>query len=158
MEKTETKETVKVLVRNRKALHLYHILEQHECGIELVGCEVKSLRAGTANMMDSFATVRNGQLMLMNLHINPYPQGNRENPDPTRSRRLLMHKQEIGRLAGKISQKGFTLIPLSIYIKGRHVKVELGLGKGKNTFDKKEVLKERDIRRETDRSVRERER
>jgi len=155
--KAKEKEALHVLVRNRKALHLYEILEKHEAGIELVGCEVKSLRAGTANLTDSFANVRNGELQLMNMHITPYPQGNRQNPEPDRTRKLLMHKQEISRLAGKVSQKGFTLVPLAVYLKGRRVKVELALARGKNTYDKKQALKERDIKREADREMRRRE-
>ncbi|MCK5219469.1 SsrA-binding protein SmpB [bacterium] len=147
----------KYLVGNRRAFHLYQVLEKHEAGIELKGCEVKSLRAGTANLMDSFAAVKEGQLWLMNMHIAPYAQGNRENTDPMRSRRLLMHKREINRLAGSISQKGLTLIPLGLYLQGRRVKVELGLARGKHTYDKKQALKERDISRETERAVRGRE-
>jgi SsrA-binding protein len=150
------KQDQKILARNRKALHLYHILETYETGIELKGCEVKSLRAGTASFQDCYGQVRNGSVFLLNMHITPYPQGNRENPEPTRTRRLLLHKREITRLAGKVSQKGLTLVPLSAYIKGRHVKIELALAKGKNTYDKKRALKEKDIKRETDRQMRQR--
>ncbi len=144
----------KMLVSNRQARHEYEILETFETGIELVGCEVKSLRASQANLQDSYALVKSGELWLLNLQINPYPQGNRQNPEPARSRRLLMHKREIIRLAGKVSQKGFTLVPLSINLKGRHVKLELALARGKHTYDKKQVLKERDIKRESDRQLR----
>jgi len=152
------KTEIKTLVRNRKALHLYHILEKYEAGIELVGCEVKSLRAGSANLQDCYGMIRQGSLFLMNMHISPYPQGNRQNPEPTRTRRLLMHKREIYRLAGKVSQRGYTLVPLSVYLKGNKVKIELAVARGKHTYDKKQALKERDIRRETDRMLRQRER
>ncbi len=156
MKKAET-HAGKYLAGNRRAFHLYQMLEKYEAGIELKGCEVKSLRAGAANLRDSFAAVKEGQLWLMNMHISPYAQGNRENPDPLRSRRLLMHKREINRLAGSIAQKGLTLIPLGLYLQGRCVKVELGLARGKHTYDKKQALKERDIKRETERAVRGRE-
>ncbi len=147
----------KYLAGNRRAFHLYEVLEKYEAGIELKGCEVKSLRAGEANLRDSFAAVKEGQLWLMNMQISPYAQGNRENPEPLRARRLLMHKREINRLAGSIAQKGLTLIPLGLYLQGRRVKVELGLARGKHTYDKKQALKERDISRETERAVRGRE-
>ncbi|NTV53749.1 MAG: SsrA-binding protein SmpB [Candidatus Firestonebacteria bacterium] len=152
---TEKKvETITPLVSNRQARHAYEILETFETGMELVGCEVKSLRAHQAVLQDSYALIKNGEMVILNLQITPYPQGNRQNPDPTRSRRLLMHKHEITRLAGKVAQKGLTLVPLSIYLKGRHVKLELALARGRHTFDKKEVLKERDIKRESDRQLR----
>ncbi|MBN1595144.1 SsrA-binding protein, partial [candidate division FCPU426 bacterium] len=102
--------------------------------------------------------VRDGSVFLINMHITPYPQGNRENPEPNRARRLLLHKREIMRLAGQVSQKGLTLVPLSAYVKDRRVKIELALAKGKHTYDKKQALKEKDIKRETDRQLRQRER
>jgi SsrA-binding protein len=154
----ENKSENKPLVSNRQARHVYEILETFEAGIELVGCEVKSLRAREANLKDSYALVKNGELWLLNAQIMPYPQGNRANPDPVRSRRLLLHKHEITRLAGKVAQRGLTLVPLSVYLKGRRVKVELALARGKNTFDKKQTLKERDLRREADRAARGRDR
>ncbi len=153
---TEQAPEIKVLVRNRKARHLYHILETFEAGIALQGCEVKSVRTGSANLVDCYAAVKNGSLFLFNMHISPYPQGNRENPDPTRARRLLMHKREVHRLAGKVAQQGQTLVPLSLYLKHRRVKVEIALAKGKHAYDKKKTLKERDIKRETDREMRQR--
>ncbi len=151
-----SEQAVRVLVRNRKALHLYHILEKHEAGIALVGCEVKSLRAGLGNLVDSYGLIKAGSLFLLNMHISPYPQGNRQNPDPTRTRQLLMHKREISKLAGQVAQRGYTLVPLSVYLKGNKVKVEMALAKGKQTHDKKQALKERDIKRETDRQLRQR--
>ncbi len=147
-------EPIKMLISNRQARHAYEILETFEAGMELVGCEVKSLRDSQGNLQDSYAMVKSGELWLLNLQINAYPQGNRQNPEPTRSRRLLMHKQEIVRLAGKVSQKGLTLVPLAIYLKNRKVKLELALARGKHTYDKKETLKERDIKRESDRQLR----
>jgi SsrA-binding protein len=147
-------EDFKRLVSNRHARYVYEILETHEAGIELVGCEVKSLRASEANLKDSYAVVKNGELWLLNANITPYPQGNRANPDPVRSRRLLLHKSEIVRLAGKIAQRGLTLVPLSIYLKGRRMKVELGLARGKHTYDKKQTLKERDLKRDAARAER----
>jgi len=147
-------EVITPLVSNRQARHTYEILETFETGMELVGSEVKSLRDHQANLQDSYALVKSGELMVVNLQITPYPQGNRQNPDATRTRRLLMHKHEILRLADKVSQKGLTLVPLAIYLKGRHVKLELALARGKHTYDKKEVLKERDIKRDADRQLR----
>jgi SsrA-binding protein len=148
------KETKLVLISNRQARHNYEILETFETGMELVGCEVKSLRAHEANLQDAYALVKSGELQILNLQITPYPQGNLQNPEPTRTRRLLMHKHEITRLADKVSQKGLTLVPLSIYLKGRHIKLELALARGKHTYDKKETLKERDLKRESDRALR----
>jgi SsrA-binding protein len=150
------KNETQVLVGNKRAYHLYEILEKFEAGIALVGCEVKSLRAGQANLRDSFAQIRNHEVWLVNCHISPYPQGNRENPDPFRSRKLLLKKNEILRLAGKLTQKGLTLVPLAMHLKARHVKVELGLGRGKHTYDKKEDLKERIVARESDRALKNR--
>ncbi len=146
--------TGRPLVGNRRARFQYNLLETFEAGIELQGCEVKSLRAGQANLQDSYAMIQGGQAWLLNLHISPYPQGNRQNPEPTRSRRLLLHKREINRLAGQVAQRGFTLVPLSIYLRGRHVKVELALARGRVTYDKKQLLKERDLRRDADRQLR----
>lgn len=144
----------KVLVGNRQARHHYEVLETLEAGIALVGCEVKSLRAGEANLKDSYGLIKAGELWILNMHISPYPQGNRQNPDPLRTRRLLLHKREISRLAGQVAQRGYTLIPLSIYLKQRRVKVELALCKGKHAYDKKRVLKERDLKRDQERQVR----
>ncbi|MCD4812867.1 SsrA-binding protein SmpB [bacterium] len=142
------------LVSNRKAFHLYHILEKVEAGIELQGCEVKSLRLGTANFQDCYASIKDGQVYLKNMHISPYAQGNRENPDPVRTRRLLLHKREIKKLADKVAQKGLTLVPLGAYLKGNKVKISLAVAKGKNVYDKRETLKEKDIKRDTARELR----
>jgi SsrA-binding protein len=145
-----------LLASNRAAYHHYEVLDRLEAGVELVGCEVKSLRAREANLKDSFAILKNGELWLLNMYVAPYPQGNRANPDPVRTRRLLVHRHEINRLAGKVTQRGYTLVPLAVYLKGRRVKIELGLCRGKHAYDKKDVIKERDLKREADREAKER--
>lgn len=146
---------VKTVTENRKARHEYHILETYEAGLALTGTEVKSLRAGKANLQDSFARVENAELILYNMHISPYEQGNRFNHEPKRTRRLLMHKQEILRLLGKTREKGLALIPLKVYFKNGLAKVELALAKGKKLYDRREDIAERDARREIDRAVKE---
>ena len=143
-----------VLVGNRAARHQYDVLEIFEAGIELVGCEVKSLRAGQANLQDGFVQIRRGEAWLVNMHVSPYPQGNRENPEPRRTRRLLLHRHELRRLAGRVAERGLTLVPLSVKLRGRRVKVEVGLARGRHTYDKKRVLKERDLKREAERALR----
>jgi SsrA-binding protein len=124
----------KLVSRNRKAFHDYHIEETYEAGIVLQGTEVKSVRGARVNLRDSYARVEGGELYLFNMHISPYDPGNRYNHDPRRTRKLLMHKAEIGRLAGKVQEKGYTLIPLKIYLKRGLVKVELGLARGEATL------------------------
>ncbi len=147
----------KVITENRKARHLYHILETYETGIALQGTEVKSLRAGRANLQDSFARVENGEMLLYNMHISPYEQGNRFNHDPKRTRKLLMHKQEIHRLLGHTKEKGLTLVPLKVYFNQRgKAKVLLGLAKGKKVHDKRRDIAERDAKREMDRAMKSR--
>lgn len=143
---------IKVIATNRKAFHDYHILERFEAGIVLAGTEVKSLRAGKASLVDSYAGVTKGEAFIYNLFINPYDKGNRYNKPERRPRKLLLHKQEITRLLGTVSQKGFTVVPLQLYFLGSHVKVELGVAKGKREFDKREDLKERESKREIDRA------
>lgn len=142
---------IKVIATNRRAWHDYHIIERYEAGIMLKGTEVKSLRAGKASLVDSFAGFDKGEAYVYNLFINPYDKGNRYNQPEKRPRKLLMHKAEISRLVGQVAQKGFTLIALQLYFKGSHVKLELGLGKGKRFYDKREDLKERDSKRAIDR-------
>ncbi len=144
----------KLIVQNRRARRDYHILDRFEAGIELRGTEVKSLRAGHMTLKDSYADVENGELFLINAHISPYEQGNIYNHDPERPRRLLMHKREILRLGQQIAEKGLTLVPLRVYFKRGRVKVELGLCRGKHIIDKRAALRERDIKRETDRDLR----
>lgn len=147
-------EASRVLCMNRKARHAYEILETHETGIVLTGPEVKSLRQGGGNLKDSYATIRDAEVILLNMHVSPYFQASIFNQEPRRPRKLLLHKRETVRLAGKVREKGLTLIPLSVYLKGNLIKVELGLAKGRQTHDKKEAIKERDIRREIEREAR----
>lgn len=147
---------VKTVTENRKARHEYHILETFEAGIALFGTEVKSLRAGKANLQDSFARVENAELMLYNMHISPYEQGNQFNHEPKRTRRLLMHKYEIMRLLGKTREKGLALIPLKVYFKNGIAKVELALAKGKKLYDRRDDIAAKDAQREMDRAMKER--
>jgi SsrA-binding protein len=146
---------IKVIATNRRAWHDYHVVEKHEAGIALCGTEVKSLRAGKASLVDSYATFERGEAFVVNLLISPYEKGNRFNHEERRPRKLLLHKQEIGRLAGHVSQKGFTIVPLQLYFRGSHVKVELGLVRGKKEYDKRHALKERENSREMDRVLKE---
>jgi len=151
------KDDFKPVATNRKAYHDFFIEESMEAGIMLTGTEVKSLRDGRANMKDSYALVKGEELFLIGCHISPYTHGNIMNPDPERTRKLLLHKKEIKRLLGILTQKGYTLVPLKIYFKGKHVKVELGLAKGKKLYDVRESIKEKEAKREIDRAQRERE-
>jgi SsrA-binding protein len=144
---------MKIVTQNRKAFHDYHIEETVEGGIALVGTEVKSLREGRANLKDSYVTIRDGEAFLLNCHISPYSHGNIMNHDPVRTRKLLFHKKEIQKLAGKVIQSGYTLIPLKIYFRGPHAKVEVALAKGKRFYEKRERIKEREARREIERSL-----
>ncbi len=143
-------------IENRKARHDYHIEEVYEAGIELKGTEVKSLRAGKANLKDSFALVRNGEVFVHNLHISEYEQGNRYNHEPTRMRRLLLHKHEINKLIGATQQKGLALVPLKIYFKNGRAKMALALAKGKKLYDKRDDMAARDAKREIEKAFRER--
>ncbi|MCL0063289.1 SsrA-binding protein SmpB [Peptococcaceae bacterium] len=143
---------IKILIDNRKARHDYHILDTYEAGIVLKGTEVKSIRAGKANLKDSYARVEKGELFLYNMHISPYEQGNRFNHEPKRTRKLLMHKHEINRLLGRTKEKGLSLVPLKLYFKNNKVKVELALAKGKKLHDKRRALAERDAKREMERA------
>lgn len=147
-------ESVKVIIENRKARHDYFIEETYEVGISLKGTEVKSLRAGKANLKDSYGQVENGEMYLFNMHISPYEQGNRFNVDPVRTRKLLLHKAEINRLYGKVKQQGLTLVPLKVYFKRGLVKVELALAKGKKLYDKRDAMAEKDARRDVERELR----
>lgn len=145
----------KLISHNRKARHDYQIDETFEAGIVLTGTEVKSVRDTKVNLKDSYARVERNELFLYNMHISPYEQGNRFNHEPLRIRKLLMHKGEIGRLAGKVKEKGYTLVPLKIYLKRGLIKVELGLGRGKRSYDKRQTIAERDSRREMERAFKE---
>ena len=150
------KKGVKVAAQNRKARHDYSISERYEAGIELFGTEVKSIRAGTLNLRDSWCSIRNGELFVHGMHISPYEKGNIFNRDPVRERRLLMHRREIRRLQALVQQDGYTLIPLSVYFKNARVKVEVGLCKGLKNYDKRDVAAKRDAKREMDRHMKER--
>ena len=144
---------VKQAAANRKAYHDYFILDRYEAGIELFGTEVKSIRAGTLNLKDSFCTTKNGEIFVRGMHISPYEQGNIFNRDPVRPRRLLMHKKEILKLNAKVMQDGAALIPLSVYFKDSKVKVEVGLCKGKKLYDKRESEAKRQADRDIDRTL-----
>jgi SsrA-binding protein len=144
---------VKVLLRNKKARHDYFVEETLEAGIELRGSEVKSLRDASASLSDAYATVRDGQIYLVQMQINEYPFANRYNHDPKRERRLLLHKREIASLASAVQQKGYTLLPLEVYLKKGRVKVQLGLCKGKQLHDKRQSERERDAKREIARAL-----
>ncbi|MFM1654927.1 SsrA-binding protein SmpB [Brevibacillus sp. B_LB10_24] len=147
---------VKVVAQNRKARHDYHIEDVYEAGIALTGTEIKSIRAGRVQLKDSFARVDNGNVLLYNVHISPYAQGNRFNHEPERTRQLLLSRMEILKLIGLTREKGYSLVPLSIYLKGGWAKVELALAKGKKNYDKREDIKKRDANREVERALRER--
>ena len=143
----------KIVSKNRKAYHDYLILDTYEAGIALTGSEIKSVRANQVSLRDGYALIRDGEVWLENVHIAPYNQANRENHEPRRSRKLLLHRREINRLTGKLREKGFTLIPLSMYLKNSRAKIELGLARGKRRYDKRVALKEKEARRQIDRSM-----
>jgi SsrA-binding protein len=147
---------IKILSVNRKARYNYSVQEAFECGIELVGTEVKSMKEGRFSYADAFATVENGELWLVDFHISPYSHGNIFNHDPMRRRRLLVHKKEIRRFRRVVDEKGLTLIPMRFYLKRGLVKCELAIAKGKKLFDKREDIKRRDLRREIERDFKDR--
>ena len=143
-----------LIVSNRKARHDYQILEVLEAGIVLKGTEVKSLRKRNASLQDSYAIIKNGELWLLGLHINPYEQGNINNHDPVRTRKLLIQKKEMRKLFSKVSEQGLTLVPLSMYFKGPFAKVELAVARGKKSYDKREAIAKRDAQRSIARTLR----
>ena len=145
-----------IICVNRQARHNYFIDEVYEAGLVLVGSEVKSLRDGKANLVDSYARIQKGEAFLVNVHISPYPGANQFNHEPTRMRKLLLHEREIERLTGKTKERGLTLIPLKLYFKNGRAKVELGLARGKKLYDKRETLKRKMAQREVERSLRSR--
>ncbi len=145
-----------VVSTNRKAYHNYFIEETYEAGVSLLGTEVKSLREGRVNLKDSYAIIKGNEVFLLNCHISPYSHGNIQNHNPLRTRKLLLHRKEIDKLGGELSQKGFTLVPLKIYFKEAKAKVEIGLVKGKRKYEKREVIKEKEARREMQRHLRKR--
>ena len=145
---------IQTVVRNRRARHEYEVLEKHEAGLVLTGTEVKSLRAGKANLQDAFARFERGELWLHNLHISPYEQGNRFNHDPLRPRKLLLHRRQLRKLVGQVEQQGLTLVPLEVYFRRGTAKITLALVRGKQLHDKRQDLKERDAQREMERAYR----
>ena len=142
-----------VVTTNRKAYHDYFIEETYEAGISLLGTEVKSIREGRVNLKDSYAIIKNNEVFLLNCHISPYSHGNLQNHEPLRTRKLLLKRREIDKLWGKLSQQGFTLVPLKIYFKKGKAKVEIGLVKGKRKYEKREALKEKEAKREIQRHM-----
>ena len=149
---------IKKIAENRKAFHEYYVLERFEAGIELAGTEVKSIRAGQVNLKDCFCTVKNGELFARGMHISPYEQGNIYNRDPLRPKKLLLHRREIRKLESQVMRQGFTLIPLEVYFSSGHVKVLLGLCKGKQLHDKRDSIAQKDAQREIQRAMKERQR
>ena len=145
------KESVKLIANNKKAWHDYFIDQTYEAGISLVGTEVKSLRMGKCSLKESFIKDERGELIIYGMNISPYEKGNIFNKDPLRPRKLLLHRSEINKLAGAVSQKGYTIVPLKVYLKGSLVKVEIGLARGKKLYDKREATAKKDLKREAER-------
>lgn len=146
------KKTTRSIAQNKKAWHDYFVDEKFEAGIELFGTEVKSLRAGRVNLKDSYCSFKNGEIFALGVHISPYEQGNIFNREPLRPKKLLMHKREILRLAGRSAEKGFSVIPLSLYFSGSRVKMEIGLCRGKKLYDKREDMARADAKRDMERA------
>lgn len=149
------KDSIKLIANNKKAYHDYFIDEKFECGIELFGTEVKSIRSGKCSIKEAFVRVEKGEVYVFGMHVNPYEKGNIFNKDPLRTKKLLMHRSEINRLEGKIREKGLTLVPLQVYFKGSLVKVEIGLARGKKLYDKRADIAKKDQRREVERDYKE---
>lgn len=145
------KESIKLIANNKKAYHDYFIDETYEAGISLHGTEVKSVRMGKCSVKESFIRIENGEVVAYGLHISPYEKGNIFNKDPLRPKKLLLHKSEIHKIAGKIKEKGYTLVPLKVYFKGSLIKVEIGLARGKKLYDKRQDIAKKDQRREAER-------
>jgi SsrA-binding protein len=152
-ETTSNPDAKRVIISNRRARHEYHIDETYDAGISLVGTEVKSIRAGQANLQDAFCRIENGEIWLHNMHVNPFEHGSAWNVEPRRKRKLLLHRREIDRLRGELDQKGLALIPLSLYFQRGYAKLELGLGRGKKLWDKREDIAKRDVEREVRREL-----
>lgn len=145
------KESIKLIANNKKAFHDYFIEDKYEAGISLAGTEVKSLRMGKCSVKESFIRIENGEVIIYGMHISPYEKGNIFNKDPLRPRKLLMHKYEINKIAGKMAEKGCTVVPLQVYFKGSLVKVEIALARGKKLYDKRQDIAKKDMRRESER-------
>mgnify|MGYP000080244759 CR=1 FL=1 len=150
------KDELRTVAENRKARHDYFVEDSYEAGIELFGTEVKSIRAGALNLKDSYCDLKDGELFLLGMHISPYTRGNIFNTDPLRQKKLLMHKKEINKLTGLVSREGYTLVPLSVYFKKNRVKVQIGLCRGKKTYDKREDMAKRSADREIERAMKNR--
>lgn len=144
-------ESIKLIANNKKAYHDYFIEDTYEAGISLHGTEVKSLRMGKCSVKESFVRIENGEVFIYGMHISPYEKGNIFNKDPMRVKKLLMHRYEINKIEGKIAEKGYTLVPLKVYLKGSLVKVSIGLAKGKKLYDKRQDIAKKDMRREAER-------
>ena len=151
----DKKQGGKIIAQNKKAWHDYFVDEKYEAGIALFGTEVKSIRAGAVNLKDSYCSVKDGELYMLGVHISPYEKGNIFNREPRRERKLLMHKREIMKINGMLTQKGYTLVPLSLYFSGKNVKVELGLCRGKKLYDKRDAIAAKEVNREIDRKMKE---
>jgi SsrA-binding protein len=145
-------ESVKLIAKNKNAGFSYTISTDYEAGVVLVGSEVKSLRSGNVNLKDSYAQIKNGEIFVYQMHIGPYSYASRDNHDPLRPRKLLLHKNEIKKIIGKLNERGFSLIPMTLYFKNGRVKMKIGLGKGKKLFDKRQDIKDRESKREVDRA------
>ncbi len=145
------KESRKLIANNKKAFHDYFIEDKYEAGISQAGTEVKSLRMGKCSVKESFIRIENGEVIIYGMHISPYEKGNIFNKDPLRPRKLLMHKYEINKIAGKMAEKGYTVVPLQVYFKGSLVKVEIALARGKKLYDKRQDIAKKDMRRESER-------
>ena len=143
----------RIIAQNKKAYHEYFVDEKYEAGISLFGTEVKSIRAGAVNLKDSYCSFKNGELYVLGMHVSPYEKGNIFNREPLRERKLLMHRRELNKLFGLVAQKGFTLVPLSLYFSGKNVKVEVGLCRGKKLYDKRDTAAKNEANREMDRRM-----
>ena len=148
-------DSIKIISQNKKAYHDFFVEETYECGISLAGTEVKSLREGKVNLKDSYASIENGEVYVKGMHISPYEKGNIFNKDPLRDRKLLMHKYEIRKLIGAVKEKGYSLIPTKLYLKGSRVKIELALARGKKLYDKRDDIAKRDAKRDIARKIKE---
>ena len=145
---------IKIIANNKKAYHEYFIDEVYEAGLSLQGTEVKSIRAGQVSIKEAYCRIRNGEVFVENMNISPYEQGNRENHEPLRTRKLLLHRDEIAKLTKKVEEKGLTLVPTKVYFKHRRAKLEIGIGRGKKLYDKRETLKRKQADREASRAMR----
>ncbi len=143
-------ETIKLIANNKKAYHDYYIEEKYEAGLSLHGTEVKSLRMGKCSIKEAYVRIEDGEIFIYGMHISPYEKGNIFNRDPLRVRKLLLHKSEIGKLAGKVAVRGYTIMPLRVYFKGNHAKIEIGLARGKKLYDKRKDIAKKDQRREAE--------